>query len=63
MSFDYEDIEDEVYLKMAEQAKGKDFIWVTPKELPPNFPLKNQKLQPCCLSFRLVKYILAIIMQ
>lgn len=54
-SFNYEDIEDEDYIKMADYAEGKDFIWVTPKELPPNFPLKDQKLQSCCLSFRYKK--------
>lgn len=53
MSFIYEDIDDEVYMKMAEQAEGKDYIWVTPKELPPNYPIKDQIPQACCLSYRL----------
>ena len=52
MSYNYKDIEDESYMEMAEQAEGKDYIWVTPKELPPNFPLKDQSLQACCLSHR-----------
>ena len=53
MSFEYEDIEDEVYLKLAGNAGGKDYIWVTPKELPPNFPLKDESPRACCLSHRL----------
>ena len=54
MSFKYEEIEDEIYLKLAEKKGGKDFIWVTPKDLPINFPLKEQSPQSCCLSYRLV---------
>lgn len=54
MSFKFEDIDDEIYMKLAEKAGGKDYIWVTPKELPPNFPLVDQSPQACCLSYRFV---------
>ena len=52
MSFNYEDIKDEVYLKMAKAACGMDYVWVTPKEFPPNYPLKKSSLESICLSSR-----------
>ena len=52
MSFNYENIEDEICKKFTVQAEIKDYIWVTPKKLPPNYPLKDQKLPNCCLSLR-----------
>ena len=50
MSFNYEDIEDEICKKMSDNTTFMDYIWVTPNELPPNYPLQDQSPQACCLT-------------
>lgn len=49
MAFRFEEIDDDDYKKMAEQY-DKNMILVIPAELPPNFPMKEQQMQACCLN-------------
>lgn len=56
MSFNFEDIVDDTYMKFAVNAGGKDFVWVTPRQLPSKFPLADQSPKACCLSYRCVTH-------